>query len=43
MKNGKIGEGEVILRMKIILEEGKKDLVVYRIKFIFYYRIGDKW
>ena len=43
MKNGKINEGEATLRMKITLEEGKKDPVAYRIKFIPHHRTGDKW
>lgn len=30
MKNGMFAEGEATLRMKITLEEGKKDPVAYR-------------
>lgn len=30
MKNGLFAEGEATLRMKITLEEGKKDPVAYR-------------
>lgn len=43
MKNGKIDEGDAILRMKITLEEGKQDPVAYRIKFKPHHRTGDKW
>ncbi|XP_015913119.4 glutamine--tRNA ligase [Parasteatoda tepidariorum] len=43
MKNGKIGEGEATLRMKLTLEEGKQDPVAYRIKFLPHHRTGDKW
>lgn len=43
MKNGKFNEGDAILRMKIILEEGKQDPVAYRIKFLPHHRTGDKW
>ncbi|XP_065340650.1 probable glutamine--tRNA ligase [Cloeon dipterum] len=43
MKNGKIGEGEATLRMKITLEEGKQDPVAYRIKFVPHHRTGDEW
>ncbi|CAG2253796.1 QARS [Mytilus edulis] len=43
MKNGKITEGDATLRMKVTLEEGKKDPVAYRIKFTPHHRTGDKW
>ena len=43
MKNGKIQEGDATLRMKTVLEEGKKDPVAYRIKFAPHHRTGDKW
>ncbi|XP_055939600.1 probable glutamine--tRNA ligase [Argiope bruennichi] len=43
MKNGKIGEGEATLRMKVTLEEGKQDPVAYRIKFLPHHRTGNKW
>ncbi|XP_071081641.1 glutamine--tRNA ligase-like [Haliotis cracherodii] len=43
MKRGKLAEGEATLRMKTTLEEGKKDPVAYRIKFVPHHRTGDKW
>lgn len=43
MKNGKIGEGEATLRMKVTLEEGKQDPVAYRIKFLPHHRTGNDW
>ncbi|XP_059475258.1 probable glutamine--tRNA ligase [Neocloeon triangulifer] len=43
MKNGKIGEGEATLRMKVTLEEGKQDPVAYRIKFLPHHRTGSEW
>lgn len=43
MKNGKINEGDAILRMKMVLEEGKQDPVAYRIKFLLHHRTGDRW
>nr|XP_021184642.2 probable glutamine--tRNA ligase [Helicoverpa armigera] len=42
MKNGKIDEGDAILRMKITLEEGKQDPVAYRIRFKPHHRTGNK-
>uniref|UniRef100_T1J7Y6 glutamine--tRNA ligase n=1 Tax=Strigamia maritima TaxID=126957 RepID=T1J7Y6_STRMM len=43
MKNGKFDEGEATLRMKMVMEEGKKDPVAYRIKFMPHPRTGNKW
>ena len=43
MKKGKIDEGEATLRMKVTLEEGKKDPVAYRIKFKAHHRTKDLW
>ena len=38
MKNGKIEEGACTLRMKHVMEDGKKDPVAYRIKFTPHHR-----
>ena len=43
MKKGKFEEGEVTLRMKTTLEEGKKDPVAYRIKYTPHHRTKDEW
>lgn len=43
MRKGKIEEGAAILRMKHEMEDGKKDPVAYRIKFVPHHRTGDKW
>lgn len=43
MRRGKMAEGECTLRMKITLEEGKRDPVAYRIKYVAHPRTGDKW
>ncbi|XP_071960107.1 glutamine--tRNA ligase-like [Antedon mediterranea] len=43
MRKGKIDEGDATLRMKTILEEGKKDPVAYRIKFTPHHRSGNDW
>ncbi|KAK9497701.1 hypothetical protein O3M35_004374 [Rhynocoris fuscipes] len=43
MKRGKMAEGECTLRMKITLEEGKRDPVAYRIKYVAHPRTGDLW
>ena len=43
MKNGKLDEGEAILRMKHVMEDGKVDPVAYRIKYTPHHRSGDKW
>ena len=43
MKNGKIDEGKATLRMKHIMEDGKKDPVAYRIKFAAHHRTGNNW
>lgn len=38
MKNGKIEEGKCTLRMKHVMEDGKKDPVAYRIKYTPHHR-----
>jgi len=43
MKNGKFEEGELTLRMKHIMEDGKKDPVAYRIKYCEHAKSKDKW
>ncbi|XP_043260696.1 probable glutamine--tRNA ligase isoform X1 [Colletes gigas] len=43
MKDGLLEEGEVTLRMKLTLEEGKQDPVAYRIKYTPHHRTGDQW
>lgn len=46
MKNGEYKEKEVCMRMKMDLNSGNFymwDIVVYWVKKVFYYRIGDKW
>ncbi|XP_053325199.1 glutamine--tRNA ligase [Spea bombifrons] len=43
MKKGKFAEGEVTLRMKLVMEDGKMDPVAYRIKYTPHHRSGDKW
>ncbi|XP_071495236.1 glutamine--tRNA ligase-like [Diadema antillarum] len=43
MRKGKFEEGEVTLRMKTTLEEGKKDPVAYRIKYTPHHRSKDQW
>jgi glutaminyl-tRNA synthetase len=43
MKNGKIEEGKCTLRMKHVMEDGKKDPVAYRIKYTPHHRTGDEW
>lgn len=43
MKNGKIAEGQASLRMKHVMEDGKKDPVAYRIKFTPHHRTGNEW
>lgn len=43
MRKGKIEEGAATLRMKHEMEDGKKDPVAYRIKFVPHHRTGDKW
>ncbi|XP_069499400.1 glutamine--tRNA ligase [Ambystoma mexicanum] len=43
MKKGKFAEGEVTLRMKLVMEDGKMDPVAYRIKYTPHHRSEDKW
>lgn len=43
MRKGKYDEGEVTLRMKYTMEDGKQDPVAYRIKYAHHARTGDKW
>lgn len=43
MKKGKYAEGEVTLRMKLVMEDGKMDPVAYRIKYTPHHCTGDKW
>lgn len=43
MKKGLFAEGEVTLRMKMVMEDGKMDPVAYRIKYTPHHRTGDEW
>ncbi|XP_077404313.1 glutamine--tRNA ligase [Vanacampus margaritifer] len=43
MKKGMFSEGEVTLRMKTVMEDGKMDPVAYRIKYTPHHRTGDEW
>ncbi|XP_061687568.1 glutamine--tRNA ligase isoform X1 [Syngnathoides biaculeatus] len=43
MKMGMFAEGEVTLRMKTVMEDGKMDPVAYRIKYTPHHRTGDQW
>nr|XP_015823747.2 glutamine--tRNA ligase [Nothobranchius furzeri] len=43
MKKGVFAEGEVTLRMKMVMEDGKMDPVAYRIKYTAHHRTGDEW
>ncbi|XP_077369978.1 glutamine--tRNA ligase [Festucalex cinctus] len=43
MKKGMFAEGEVTLRMKTVMEDGKMDPVAYRIKYTPHHRTGDEW
>jgi glutaminyl-tRNA synthetase len=43
MRKGKYDEGEVTIRMKHIMEDGKQDPIAYRIKYAHHARTGDKW
>nr|XP_061803279.1 glutamine--tRNA ligase-like isoform X2 [Nerophis lumbriciformis] len=43
MKKGMFAEGEVTLRMKMVMEDGKMDPVAYRIKYTPHHRTGDEW
>uniref|UniRef100_A0A9R1SSA6 Glutaminyl-tRNA synthetase n=2 Tax=Cyprinus carpio TaxID=7962 RepID=A0A9R1SSA6_CYPCA len=41
MRKGMFAEGEVTLRMKMVMEDGKMDPVAYRIKYTPHHRTGD--
>jgi len=43
MRRGMWEEGEVTLRVKHVMEDGKKDFVAYRIKYCHHAKTGDKW
>ena len=43
MKNGQFKEGEATLRMKVTLEDSKRDPVAYRIKYQSHPRTNDGW
>uniref|UniRef100_A0A9J7ZPV5 Glutamine--tRNA ligase n=1 Tax=Cyprinus carpio carpio TaxID=630221 RepID=A0A9J7ZPV5_CYPCA len=43
MRKGMFAEGEVTLRMKMVMEDGKMDPVAYRIKYTPHHRTGDTW
>ncbi|XP_061535161.1 glutamine--tRNA ligase isoform X2 [Phycodurus eques] len=43
MKKGMFAEGEITLRMKTVMEDGKLDPVAYRIKYTPHHRTGDEW
>ncbi|XP_068599707.1 glutamine--tRNA ligase-like [Brachionichthys hirsutus] len=43
MKKGLFAEGDVTLRMKMVMEDGKLDPVAYRIKYTPHHRSGDEW
>ncbi|XP_068108759.1 glutamine--tRNA ligase [Hyperolius riggenbachi] len=43
MRKGKFAEGEVTLRMKLVMEDGKMDPVAYRIKYTAHHCTGDQW
>ncbi|XP_061113410.1 glutamine--tRNA ligase [Conger conger] len=43
MKKGLFAEGEVTLRMKMVMEDGKMDPVAYRIKYTPHHCTGDTW
>lgn len=43
MKSGLFDEGEATLRAKYVMEDGKVDPVLYRIKFCEHHRSKDKW
>ncbi|XP_059799842.1 glutamine--tRNA ligase [Hypanus sabinus] len=43
MRKGMFAEGEVTLRMKLTMEDGKMDPVAYRIKYTPHHRTADKW
>ena len=43
MRRGKVKEGEAVLRLKFTMEDGKKDPVAYRIKFVPHHRTGNTW
>lgn len=43
MRRGKVKEGEAVLRLKFTMDDGKKDPVAYRIKFVPHHRTGSTW
>lgn len=43
MRKGVFSEGELTLRMKMIMEDGKQDPVAYRIKYTPHHCTGDSW
>ena len=43
MRRGKVKEGDAVLRLKFTMDDGKKDPVAYRIKFVPHHRTSDTW